>query len=240
MHFYWLLGSPWPLAGYFIAFIIAAFLALDARSFKEYFGLFLIGFTFLAAIGNVITAMISPLAETSTLQGSYVSAARELGLESGKEYPLVVGDAGFDTDGTARVTPGLFYASAVTDLRPTNVITLSFSHNGTSWPITIPTADGDVSFHLKNNAPATMKVILLDWMYDPNDFVGWNDPVSKCHWGISNLAVGCVRWHLNPAPTLTSDAVTKGLPPIVGQGIYHADITLPTKLYNELFGFRQP
>ena len=67
----------------------------------------------------------------------------------------------------------------------------------------------------------------------------WDDPMSDCHWGISNFAIGCVKWPLNTEPQLTSAAKQLGLPPVLAGNIYHVDITLPPDLYQQVAGIRR-
>ncbi|QQS21460.1 hypothetical protein IPM09_02950 [Candidatus Saccharibacteria bacterium] len=231
---YWLIG-PWPIIGYVVAVLTSLFFTIDASNRKAFFQIFGITFIVCAVIGNIATALFSfngPQPRT----GSAAAAAQSFGLDSGRSYPLVIGGITGGSSGTVRANAGLFSARASADLQPATAVTLSFtSGNGVdSWMLTIPT--DKITFHQDASAPASMTVILTNAMYGPQ--ARWDDPMSDCHWGISNLAIGCVKWPLNPEPQLKPEIKKLGLPPVIAGNIYHVDITLPPDLYNQVAGIR--
>ena len=233
MGFYWL-ETPWPLFGYVIAVLVSLFFTIDAENRKEFFHFFGGVFVTLAVIGNIGTAVFSQ-AGPSPRVGSAVLAAGSFGFESGRSYPLVIGGTTGGTAGTVRTSVVLFSARTVADLQPATAVTLSFTNGDSSWMLTVPT--DKITWHQDTSAPASMTVDLTNAQY--GDRSRWNDPISDCHWGISNLAIGCVKWPLNTMPQLTPAAKQLGLPPVVTGNIYHVDITLPPDLYNQVAGIRK-
>ncbi len=79
----------------------------------------------LYGLGVGFMAMVTSSSTPNANASSY-DLAGFFGLESGKDYPLILGDTYGGTTGTAEASAGWFGSSATVDLRPTTTVAVGF------------------------------------------------------------------------------------------------------------------
>lgn len=118
----------------------------------------------------------------------------QVGIESGKVYPLILGDTYVGIEGSVNAEAGLFTASATIDIKPTAIINIAFQQGKRTWQLQLPSRvtpyeDAPVVDGLEvPAAQLTLKdAILADyqarWVYT------WPD----CVWELHNFMVVCTR-----------------------------------------------
>lgn len=202
---------------------------------KKFLWLKAVGFVVVAVIVcNVVTIVFSWIGAGSDngRSGSYPQAATEFGLQAQTEYPLTIG--GTAVGGTAgTISTGFFSTAAITDLRPASAVNLSFSYEGSSWIVTIPT--DVIEFHLVNDRAPSVALTFKSGAYGYR--ATWDNQTTSA-FGLSNGMLGYVWWYTNPDISLSEAGKRDGLPPIINNGVSHVDITLPEALYNQVFNLK--
>lgn len=177
---------------------------------------------------------------------SYMYVAEELGFESGREYPLTLGSrisgaSGESSVSTTVVNGFLFSGISTTvesSLGPSSAISLSYSYEGKSYIVEIPTSHVTFKQTTVDEPSATL------WLNDgTSTYLGFQDwtpyTESSCRWTYMNLLPMCLwppyEGTLRP-PQINQDVLELGLSPIIANSFVRAEVVLTPEMYNQLLG----
>lgn len=160
-------------------------------------------------------------------------AAKVFGLESGKAYPLVLGNrlGGPAMEATAR--SGFFSASVSISITPASSVSVSFTHESDKYILDLPTSS--ITFHSSVTTPPSV-TIFLDHDGDYGQMA--EEKKGPCKFMIESGFAVChqvVIYTATPA-TLGPATMRQGLGPIVQHGFVSAQITLTPEQYNGVLG----
>lgn len=208
--------------------------------------LWLVGYAVVNAIAyyGVTSKDIPRPPDDKPLTYSYV--ADQMGLNSGKAYPLTlggrVGGSSGDVTATTSVSSGMFSARATTTLQasssPASAVSLGYTYFGKTYILELVTSH--ITFVLSETDSPTVAI----WMSNGTSFkFGANRykpySVLKCKTTFHDLMLMCLWPDYNepgPYPTVSKHAMDVGLAPVVQDGLDRATITLPPKMYRQLLG----
>lgn len=159
------------------------------------------------------------------------------GLESGKEYPVVIGDRTTVDSGQVSYS-GMFYVKGAGEWTSSTSILVSFEgNNGWSYVLEIPVSK--IVFDIQQNATgASMSVDVPDTK-QPEEVAYWQHSYT-C--GDNTWAYGWVQKNCSPNPpqlVISDDVSRQGLSPVIAdafKGSAGAKITLSPSMYNDILG----
>lgn len=178
-------------------------------------------------IGTVMT--LNACAPAGGYTATNRVAAELFGLESGKVYPLVVGDKISGTTGTASAAAGWFYSSASISMQPSSAITVVFKKDDKEWHLEIPTAK--ITFTINDAAPQTVKMTINE-----NDNRTAARTPQKLNEYQHSACVGTSAVKCDAH--LTDEGRIAGLAPIIQQALVGAELTVSQATADQLSGRR--
>lgn len=197
----------------------------------------LIAFGIVAVTGNIVALSISEPGRTRT--ASAIDIAQHFGLESGKEYPLILGDFSTGLNGTVSTQSGLFSASAVVDLQPTTVVSVGFQQEDLWWQLQLPTNSTPFK-QAPEGSPATVTIWLNDAAAEPAEAGAqtdshWEREIANCQLVIRTIWLTRECQVQSETLIVAPDIENKGLSNLVSTNFSHAVITLTPEQHAELF-----
>lgn len=158
------------------------------------------------------------------------------GLESGKEYPVVIGDRTTVDSGQVSYS-GMFYVKGAGEWTSSTAILTSFEGDNGSYILEVPISK--IVFDIQQNATgASMSVDVPDTK-QPEEVAYWQHSYT-C--GDNTWAYGWVQKNCSPNPpqlVISDDVSRQGLSPVIAdafKGSAGAKITLSPSMYNDILG----
>lgn len=174
--------------------------------------------------------------ETSLHDPSARDVSVAMGLESGKEYPLIMGSRVGGSSVEAGASAGIFSARAYVNTKPASAVSLGFTVGERSWILELPVSA--VTFIQSDVEKASVRMVFADTeIYrDVSSTKVRTFGPTKCH--LHNLFWVCPRETLSSEITvkLGESTARKGLPPIVSEYLDSAVITLTPAMYKDVLG----
>ena len=201
----------------------------------------------LYVIANVVVysmTALPPLPPRSETRAATVAeVTSHFGLESGKEYPLQLGERFAGTSGDMRVVGGIFYTYGSGSWNPATGLSIGFSaEDGRSYILEVPTAK--VTFVQSETAEPSVKLDMGGgiWSNERDARVLIHREMSSCSVVIDAGWWTCRRDTLSETKNyeVSDDLDRRGLAPIVASAFGRdgsdasATITLSPQAYNSL------
>ena len=200
----------------------------------------------LYVIANVVVysmTALPPRSESETRAATIAEISSHFGLESGKEYPLQLGERFADTSGDMRVVGALFYTYGSGSWNPATGLSIGFSaEDGRSYILEIPTAK--VTFVQSETAEPSVKLDMGGgiWSNERDARVLIHREMSSCSVVIDAGWWTCHRDTLSETKNyeVSDDLDRQGLAPVVASafGRHGSDasaiVTLSPQAYNDL------
>ena len=191
-----------------------------------------IAFIVLYSAANLVVATAAYAFAPSTREASTIDIAAHFGLESGKEYPLILGDTQGGTLGSASQRYGLFGASTAVDLRPTTTVSVGFQKEESWWQLTLPT--DTTTFERGSDSSVTI------WLVDSKDTSAtwgnyWEQTWGECNWEYHNFWFVCTHELESETFVIDKDTERLGLATVVNQNFSSATIRLNEEQHSALF-----
>lgn len=200
----------------------------------------------LYVIANVVVysmTALPPRSESETRATTIAEISSHFGLESGKEYPLQLGERFAGTSGDMRVVGALFYTYGSGSWNPATGLSIGFSaEDGRSYILEIPTAK--VTFVQSETAEPSVKLDMGGgiWSNERDARVLIHREMSSCPVVIDAGWWTCHRDTLSETKNyeVSDDLDRQGLAPVVASafGRHGSDVsaivTLSPQAYNDL------
>ena len=200
----------------------------------------------LYVIANVVVysmTALPPRSESETRAATIAEISSHFGLESGKEYPLQLGERFAGTSGDMRVVGALFYTYGSGSWNPATGLSIGFSaEDGRSYILEIPTAK--VTFVQSETAEPSVKLDMGGgiWSNERDARVLIHREMSGCSVVIDAGWWTCHRDTLSETKNyeVSDDLDRQGLAPVVASafGRHGSDasaiVTLSPQAYNDL------
>ena len=200
----------------------------------------------LYVIANVVVysmTALPPRSESETRAATIAEISSHFGLESGKEYPLQLGERFAGTSGGMRVVGGIFYTYGSGSWNPATGLSIGFSaEDGRSYILEIPTAK--VTFVQSETAEPSVKLDMGGgiWSNERDARVLIHREMSSCSVVIDAGWWTCHRDTLSETKNyeVSDDLDRQGLAPVVASafGRHGSDasaiVTLSPQAYNDL------
>jgi hypothetical protein len=200
----------------------------------------------LYVIANVVVysmTALPPRSESETRAATIAEISSHFGLESGKEYPLQLGERFAGTSGDMRVVGALFYTYGSGSWNPATGLSIGFSaEDGRSYILEIPTAK--VTFVQSETAEPSVKLDMGGgiWSNERDARVLIHREMSSCPVVIDAGWWTCHRDTLSETKNyeVSDDLDRQGLAPVVASafGRHGSDVsaivTLSPQAYNDL------
>lgn len=200
----------------------------------------------LYVIANVVVysmTALPPRSESETRAATIAEISSHFGLESGKEYPLQLGERFAGTSGDMRVVGALFYTYGSGSWNPATGLSIGFSaEDGRSYILEIPTAK--VTFVQSETAEPSVKLDMGGgiWSNERDARVLIHREMSSCSVVIDAGWWTCHRDTLSETKNyeVSDDLDRQGLAPVVASafGRHGSDasaiVTLSLQAYNDL------
>ena len=200
----------------------------------------------LYVIANVVVysmTALPPRSESETRAATIAEISSHFGLESGKEYPLQLGERFAGTSGDMRVVGALFYTYGSGSWNPATGLSIGFSaEDGRSYILEIPTAK--VTFVQSETAEPSVKLDMGGgiWSNERDARVLIHREMSSCSVVIAAGWWTCHRDTLSETKNyeVSDDLDRQGLAPVVASafGRHGSDasaiVTLSPQAYNDL------
>ena len=200
----------------------------------------------LYVIANVVVysmTALPPRSESETRAATVAEISSHFGLESGKEYPLQLGERFAGTSGDMRVVGALFYTYGSGSWNPATGLSIGFSaEDGRSYILEIPTAK--VTFVQSETAEPSVKLDMGGgiWSNERDARVLIHREMSSCSVVIDAGWWTCHRDTLSETKNyeVSDDLDRQGLAPVVASafGRHGSDasaiVTLSPQAYNDL------
>ncbi len=200
----------------------------------------------LYVIVNVVVysmTALPPRSESETRAATIAEISSHFGLESGKEYPLQLGERFAGTSGDMRVVGALFYTYGSGSWNPATGLSIGFSaEDGRSYILEIPTAK--VTFVQSETAEPSVKLDMGGgiWSNERDARVLIHREMSSCPVVIDAGWWTCHRDTLSETKNyeVSDDLDRQGLAPVVASafGRHGSDVsaivTLSPQAYNDL------
>ncbi len=200
----------------------------------------------LYVIANVVVysmTALPPRSESETRAATIAEISSHFGLESGKEYPLQLGERFAGTSGDMRVVGALFYTYGSGSWNPATGLSIGFSaEDGRSYILEIPTAK--VTFVQSETAEPSVKLDMGGgiWSNERDARVLIHREMSSCSVVIDAGWWTCHRDTLSETKNyeVSDDLDRQGLAPVVASafGRHGSDasaiVTLSPQAYNDL------
>ena len=204
----------------------------------------------LYVIANVVVysmTALPPRSESETRAATIAEISSHFGLESGKEYPLQLGERFAGTSGDMRVVGALFYTYGSGSWNPATGLSIGFSaEDGRSYILEIPTAK--VTFVQSETAEPSVKLDMGGgiWSNERDARVLIHREMSSCSVVIDAGWWTCRRDTLSETKNyeVSDDLDRQGLAPVVASAFGHhgsdasAIVTLSPQAYNDLLNSR--
>lgn len=204
----------------------------------------------LYVIANVVVysmTALPPRSESETRAATIAEISSHFGLESGKEYPLQLGERFAGTSGDMRVVGALFYTYGSGSWNPATGLSIGFSaEDGRSYILEIPTAK--VTFVQSETAEPSVKLDMGGgiWSNERDARVLIHREMSSCSVVIDAGWWTCRRDTLSETKNyeVSDDLDRQGLAPVVASafGRHGSDasaiVTLSPQAYNDLLNSR--
>ena len=201
-----------------------------------------LGLTLAITLVNTVSFIGTMLAGRTSM-ATVSEVAQEFGFESGKSYPLVLGNRFAGTMGELHVSSGLFSVSADAKFTPGTATTVSFDYDGKSYMLELPT--DYITFVLKDDVEPSIKMSLnhadMQVGGDPVMWKGVNGEqtlvereLSPCQPAIHYLMLLCDQEVLSKKVTLGPIVKQRGLSRVVREYFDRAEITLTPEQYSQL------
>ncbi len=204
----------------------------------------------LYVIANVVVysmTALPPRSESETRAATIAEISSHFGLESGKEYPLQLGERFAGTSGDMRVVGALFYTYGSGSWNPATGLSIGFSaEDGRSYILEIPTAK--VTFVQSETAEPSVKLDMGGgiWSNERDARVLIHREMSSCSVVIDAGWWTCRRDTLSETKNyeVSDDLDRQGLAPVVASafGCHGSDasaiVTLSPQAYNDLLNSR--
>ena len=160
------------------------------------------------------------------------------GLESGKEYPIVIGDKTTVDSGQVSYG-GMFYIKGAGEWTSSTAILTSFEGDNGYYILEIPVSR--VTFDVRQDvAEASMSVDVPDTK-QPEEVAYWQHSYTCSD---NTWAYGWVQKNCSPNPpqlVISDDVSRQGLSPVIADAFKEsagAKITLSPSMYNDILGSR--
>lgn len=160
------------------------------------------------------------------------------GLESGKEYPVVIGDRTTVDSGQVSYS-GMFYVKGAGEWTSSTAILTSFEGDNGYYILEIPVSR--VTFDVRQDvAEASMSVDVPDTK-QPEEVAYWQHSYTCSD---NTWAYGWVQKNCSPNPpqlVISDDVSRQGLSPVIADAFKEsagAKITLSPSMYNDILGSR--
>ena len=158
------------------------------------------------------------------------------GLESGKEYPVVIGDRTTVSSGQVSCG-GMFYIKGAGEWTSSTAILASFEGDNGYYILEIPVSR--VTFDVRQDvAEASMSVDVPDTK-QPEEVAYWQHSYTCSD---NTWAYGWVQKNCSPNPpqlVISDDVSRQGLSPVIADAFKEsagAKITLSPSMYNDILG----
>ena len=191
-----------------------------------------------------VANMLSYADQTSHYKEERVGATlsdlvSSFGLESGKEYPIVIGDKTTVDSGQVSYGGGMFYVKGEGRWTSSTSILVAFEGDNGSYILEIPISR--VTFDVRQNIEeASMSVYVPDTK-QPEEVAYWQHSYTcnNSTWSYGWVRANCAAL---PSRLIVSDDVSRqGLSPIIADAFKEsagAKITLSPSMYNDILGSR--
>ena len=204
----------------------------------------------LYVIANVVVysmTALPPRSESETRAATIAEISSHFGLESGKEYPLQLGERFAGTSGDMRVVGALFYTYGSGSWNPATGLSIGFSaEDGRSYILEIPTAK--VTFVQSETAEPSVKLDMGGgiWSNERDARVLIHREMSSCSVVIDAGWWTCHRDTLSETKNyeVSDDLDRQGLAPVVASAFGRhgsdasATVTLSPQAYSDLLNSR--
>ena len=239
-------GLAFAAIGILVGFLAVAGLAYES-GVDDHPGRILIrAVCALYVIANVVVysmTALPPRSESETRAATIAEISSHFGLESGKEYPLQLGERFAGTSGDMRVVGALFYTYGSGSWNPATGLSIGFSaEDGRSYILEIPTAK--VTFVQSETAEPSVKLDMGGgiWSNERDARVLIHREMSSCSVVIDAGWWTCHRDTLSETKNyeVSDDLDRQGLAPVVASafGRHGSDasaiVTLSPQAYNDL------
>lgn len=161
------------------------------------------------------------------------------GLESGEEYPIVIGDKTAVDSGQVSYGGGMFYVKGEGQWTSSTSILVAFEGDNGSYILEIPVSR--ITFDVRQNIEeASMSVYVPDTK-QPEEVAYWQHSYTCNN---STWSYGWVRANCTALPSrlvVSDDVSRQGLSPVIAdafKGSAGAKITLSPSMYNDILGSR--
>lgn len=191
-----------------------------------------------------VVNMLSYADQTSHYKEERVGATlsdlvSSFGLESGREYPIIIGDKTTVSSGQVSYDGGAFYVKGEGEWASSTSILVSFEGDNGSYILEIPVSR--ITFDVRQNIEeASMSVYVPDTK-QPEEVAYWQHSYTCNN---STWSYGWVRANCTALPSrlIVSDDVSRqGLSPVIADAFKEsagAKITLSPSMYNDILGSR--
>lgn len=191
-----------------------------------------------------VANMLSYADQTSHYKEERVGATlsdlvSSFGLESGREYPIIIGDKTTVSSGQVSYDGGAFYVKGEGEWASSTSILVSFEGNNGAYVLEIPISR--VTFDVRQNIEEASMSVYVPGTEQPKEVAYWQHSYTCNN---STWSYGWVRANCTALPSrlIVSDDVSRqGLSPVIADAFKEsagAKITLSPSMYNDILGSR--
>lgn len=191
-----------------------------------------------------VANMLSYADQTSHYKEERVGATlsdlvSSFGLESGREYPIIIGDKTTVSSGQVSYDGGAFYVKGEGEWASSASILVSFEGNNGSYVLEIPVSR--VTFDVRQNIEEASMSVYVPGTEQPKEVSYWlhSYACSKDTWVYGWVQKNCTP---NPPQLVVSENTSRqGLSPVIADAFKEsagAKITLSPSMYNDILGSR--
>lgn len=233
------LWSPWVIGSiivYIVIFLVGLAIADGVSgTIVGFAASTLMLFVVIGAIFNVVYFVFSsePVANFSKAP----ELAEEFGLESGQNYPLVMGDRVGGSTVEAAASSGLFSARASVSTQPASALSIDFTHDSKSFVLELPMSG--TTFIQSTTEEPSVVLHLVNEVHE-NESMTYVGSSDSCTPVVRNLMLKCVTIEDGQRVDMSEATARRGLGPIVQEHFDSATITLTPDMYYDLLGAEQP
>ena len=228
--------------------LVAIVIAEDARTLRGFVTgalvLWFVGYGVVTGIANMTNGSQANTNPPRSIPLTSTYVAGQMGFDSGKQYPLLLGGRTGGSTGELSTTvhAGFFSATATVQnsTAPASAVSLSYSYEGKSYILELPTSR--VTFVQSETATPSATI----WLSGAQDYkLGEAKvdeskyPYRSCEWKFNNLLFMCLwpsyKWPA-PTPVINQHVLDVGLAPVVADSFDRAQITLTPEMYRQLLG----